>query len=416
MEKISRKNKRILWFAAAAVLCVGLLYAGSAAAKLQSAERQTAEAEESQTAEAAGKLTNEASEEPSAERQAGETAGGENEEETADFSNSLFSQQEYLAYQERLNGIGSRDEIEQNGFAVMEEQVFEITLENFGEVTFLPALEETYRRLVLFFADAEGKIVYRTDQLEMNFFNSGALAQPIRGISAVSFQDVNGDGSTDIVLIASCENESSEKPFQIGEILFAKEEGFYRDWRISDKINRFGMNKSIDFIIAYARDGKSTEFLYTATTLEELQKNGFTIISEQSYTREFEKLGKLLVVPGSITIASYEVFMIYLVDEQGTIVWSFQPMGMHDNLYALRGINCRDIDGDGLKDIVVLARYSDESAPGQQQIVSDYAVYYQRTGGFSEDAAFKKQYTCDENTKMEDLVKAAREYWGFISD
>lgn len=320
--------------------------------------------------------------------------------------------QEYQAYQMRLNGIQNRSGIAESGFTVLEEQVFEISLENLGDVTFLPALDETWHRLVLFFADEEENIVYRTDQLEMNFLNSGTPAQSVRELSAVSFQDVNRDGRTDILLIASCEKESGKKPVRTGEVLFAGENGFYRDWRISDKINRFGMNKNIDFIIAYARDGKTTEFLYTATALEQLKKNGFTVISEQSYTREFEKLGRLLVVPGSITIADYEIFMIYLVDEQGTIVWSFQPMGNHDSLYALRGISCRDIDGDGLKDIAVLARYSDEIT-GEQQIVSDYAIYYQRTGGFSGDMEFKKQYTCDENTKMEDLVKEARSYWGY---
>lgn len=323
-------------------------------------------------------------------------------------------QREYQAYQERLYGIQQKSEITENGFAIMEEQVFEIPLENLGYITFVPALDERYHRLALFFFDEDGRNVYTTDQLEMNFINSGELEQPIQGVSAVSFQDVNEDGMTDIVLIASCENEAFDKPVQAGEVLFADSRGFYRDWRISDKINRFGMNKSIDFIIAYARDGKSTEFLYTATTLKELQDNGFSVISEQSYTREFEKLGKLLVMPGSITIASYEVFMIYLVNEQGSIVWSFQPMAQHDNLYALRGINCRDIDGDGLKDIAVLARYSDEIAPGQQQIVSDYAIYYQRTGGFSEDTEFKKRFACDENTKMEDLVREARTYWGYV--
>lgn len=334
--------------------------------------------------------------------------------ESPDAAVAQVLQREYLAYQERLYGIRQKNEIAENGFTVMEEQVFEIALENFGYVTFVPALDERYHRLALFFSDEDGAVVYATDQLEMNFINSGKLEQPIRGISAVSFQDVNGDGMTDVVLIASCENEAADKPFQVGEVLFADSEGFYRDWRISDKINRFGMNKSIDFIIAYARDGKSTEFLYTAITLEELQDNGFSIISEQSYTREFEKLGKLLVVPGSIIIANYEVFMIYLVNEQGSIVWSFQPMAQHDNLYALRGISCRDIDGDGLKDIAVLARYSDEVAPGQQQIVSDYAIYYQRTGGFSEDTEFKKRFACDENTKMEDLVREARAYWGYV--
>ena len=322
---------------------------------------------------------------------------------------------EYDAYLERLNGINRRPEIAQNGFCVLEEQVFDVTLENLGEVVFVPALDEKYHRLILFFADKEENIVYKTDRLAMNFVRTGSLAQMVQGLSAVSFQDVNGDLRTDIVLIASCSRGAqTKKPYQVGEVLFAEREGFYRDFRVSDKINRFGMNKSVDFILAYVRDFHSTEFLYTAKTMQELTRNGFLVIDEQSYWREFEKLGKLLVVPGSITIADFEIFMIYLVNEEGTIVWSFQPMGMHDNLYALRGINCRDIDGDGMKDLVVLARYSDEVAPGQQEIVSDYCIYYQRTGGFAEDGELKKHFSCDENTKMEDLVKEARAYWGYI--
>lgn len=342
-------------------------------------------------------------------------AGREKGAAAAD-SETAALREEYSAWQERLAGIEKEDEIAKNGFAVLEEQVFETELENLGMVTFIPALDGTYHRLALFFANEAGDIVWRTDQLEMNFINSGRLAQPNREVSAVSFQDVNGDKMTDIVLIASCldETDAEGRPFLVGEVLFADEKGFYRDWRISDKINRFAMNKSIDFIAAYARDGKSTEFLYTATTLSQLQSHGGKIIAEQSYSREFEKLGRLLVVPYSVVIADYEVFMIYLVNDQGTIVWSFQPMGAHDNLYALRGISCRDIDGDGLKDIVVLARYSDGAGQGQQQIVSDCAIYYQRNGGFSEDVEFKRQFLCDENTKMEDLVEAARSFWGYV--
>ncbi|MDO4331834.1 MAG: VCBS repeat-containing protein [Eubacteriales bacterium] len=334
-------------------------------------------------------------------------------------TNGRLVRYEYERYRQRLDSIDTRSEIEENGFVVMEEQVFPVILENFGEVFFVPALDDRYHRLALFFTDADEKVVYKTDQLEANFMNRGQITQPVREIAAVSFQDLNGDGMTDIELIAACVNDTgsyANKRYQIGDVLFGSEKGFFRDWRISDKINRFGMNKSIDCITAYVRDQKSTEYLYTATTLEELQQNGFAIIPEQSYTREFEKMGKLLVAPGSALIADFEVFMIYLADGQGNIVWSFQPMGDHDNLYALRGINCRDIDGDGLKDIIVLARYSDALDAGEQQIVSDYAIYYQRTGGFSEDEEFKKRFVCDENTKMEDLVKAARAYWGWQAE
>lgn len=53
------------------------------------------------------------------------------------------------------------------------------------------------------------------------------------------------------------------------------------------------------------------------------------------------------MVPGTYRMAEYDVFMIYLIDEQGNIVWSFQPMEDYDNLYALKGIQGKDLDGDG---------------------------------------------------------------------
>ena len=71
------------------------------------------------------------------------------------------------------------------------------------------------------------------------------------------------------------------------------------------------------------------------------------------------------MVPGTYRMAEYDVFMIYLIDEQGNIVWSFQPMEDYDNLYALKGIQGKDLDGDGLKDSgLVFAKYSYEGEEG----------------------------------------------------
>lgn len=323
---------------------------------------------------------------------------------------------EYQEYRERFEQIEKSSDIEGQGFDLIEKQVFPAVLETFGEVEFIPALDQESSRLALFLADGAGQIVYKTDQLESNNRNRGQLKQPNVGIDAVSFQDLNADGLTDVILIISCVKESGElagKNYRVGEVLFQSEKGLYRDWRLSDKINRFSMNKSIEFITAFVRDGYSTEFLYTAATQEELLKKGFQIAADQCYWRQFEKLGRLRVVPGTYTMADYHIFMIYLVNEQGYIVWSLQPMGSYDNLYALRGVTCRDIDGDGLKDMVVLAHYSYEGEAGESIVKPDYSVYYQRTGGFVEETEYVGMYECTEETTMEELVKQARAYWGW---
>ena len=323
---------------------------------------------------------------------------------------------DYRDYQERLNVIEGEWEINDYGFTVIDDQIFPIETECFGNVWLVPAMEEKYHRLVLFLVDEEGIIVYRTDQIAANSWNVGSLEQPIRGISAVSFQDLNRDGRMDIVLIADCRNRTGSyaaKSYKVGDVLFQSDEGFYRDYRIADKINRFGMNKSAESIIAYVRDGYSTEFLYTASTKSELLRKGFVITEEQDYSRQFEKLGYLEVMPGTYTMAEFATFMIYLVNEQGDIVWSFQPMGDFDNLYALKGIRCADIDGDGMKDILVLARYSYAGSNNELIIRSDYAIYYQRMSGFETDTEVKQKVVCSDQDTVAGLVEKARAYWGW---
>ncbi len=326
---------------------------------------------------------------------------------------------QYQEYKLRLEAIEKRSDISANGYDIVESQIFPIEVTGYGEVSLIPAFDKAYHRLALFFAEENGNIIYKTDQLETNNRVLGQMKQPDCDIAAVAFRDLDEDGHMDIILLTSCmgvDGSDEGKLYKVGDVLFQNgKAGFYRDYRISEKINRFGMNKGADAITAFVRDGYSTEFLYTAATLNELLANGLNIISEQCYFRTFGKLGRLQVVPGTYRIADYDIFMIYLVNEQGDIISSLQPMGDYDNLYALKGINCRDIDGDGLKDIVVLARYSYQDEKGEIIVETDYAIYYQRTGGFSADMDIKKTYRCSDEDTMELLVEKARAYWGWTT-
>ena len=222
----------------------------------------------------------------------------------------------------------------------------------------------------------------------------------------------------DIILIAGCINDTGNyagKMYKIGEVLFQKKDSvsFYRDWRINDKLNRFGMNKSAKCIISFVRDGNSTEFLYTAMTEQDLLSSGFRVIEEQSYWRTYEKLGKLKVLPGVFSMADYDIFMIYMINADGNIVWCFQPMGDMDNLYSLKGISGKDMDGDGMKDLVVWAQYSKEGAHGELLIENKCSVYYQRTGGFDTDTDFVEHYQFSDGENMEMLLSKIRAYWGW---
>ncbi len=324
----------------------------------------------------------------------------------------------YYDFLKRVSAVRTTKDITAKKLTIVEAHSFPVVVESFGEeeLTFIPAIDKKLGRLVLFLADEDGEIVYMTHQLEANNVARGQVKQPVSSVAAVSFQDVNGDELTDIVLIVQCVNEDgkyADKSYKVGDVLFQGEGYFYRDYRISDKLNRFSMNKSIDFIMAYARDGQSTEYLYTSNTLTELLDNEFEIIKEQCYPRNFEKLGKLQVVPGIAQIAEYDVFMIYLINDKDRIAWSFQPMTEYDNLYALKGLACVDLDGDGMKDLVVHARFSKEDEDGKLVVDPTCTVYYQRTGGFDEDLEFEEYYQCTEEDTVYTLIDKIREYWGW---
>ncbi|MBR1853816.1 MAG: VCBS repeat-containing protein [Lachnospiraceae bacterium] len=280
-------------------------------------------------------------------------------------------------------------------------------------------MEEESHRAAVFLADQDGRIVYKTNRLECNYEMLGEMDQPIYDMVSVSFQDLNGDNLTDIILIAGCiqsVEDGQKNKYKIGEVLFQTEESnFYRDWWVNDKINRYGMNQSAKSIRSFIRDGQSTEFLYKATTEEELMENGFRVIEEQSHSRFFEKLGNLKLLPGFFSLGDYDIFMIYLINEQGAIVWSFEPMGEYDNLYALKGISTADLDGDGMKDILVLARYSKEQDDGSISIDTRYAIYYQRTDGFEQDTEFDLNLSdrSKEEQTVSNLVNEIRVYWGW---
>lgn len=339
----------------------------------------------------------------------------------SEVSRVSLVRQQYEEYEARFASINHVDDIEKQGFGIMEGQVFTEVFESFGEepLTFMAALDNTYNRLAIFLAKEDGTIVYKCIQLETNNRVTGQMEQNTKEIAAVSFVDLNMDEQKDIILITKCMNEDGEyegRLYKIGDVLFQREGSFYRDYRISDKINRFGMNKSAKCIVSFVRDGQSAEFLYTATTHEELFENNFEEIPEQCYYGEFEKLGKLLVLPGVFHMGDYDVFMIYLINTQGNIVWSFQPMGDYDNLYSLRGMSGKDVDGDGMKDLVVLARYSYENDAGEIVIESACSIYYQRTGGFDMDTEFVQQFKCTDELTMSDLINEIRAYWGWETE
>lgn len=88
--------------------------------------------------------------------------------------------QEYQAYRQRFDAIDKLGDIPAQGFRIIDTQAFPVTLEPYGEVIFIPALDTEYNRFALFLTDGEDRVVYKTDRLETNNRNRACWSSPIK--------------------------------------------------------------------------------------------------------------------------------------------------------------------------------------------------------------------------------------------
>ena len=104
-------------------------------------------------------------------------------------------------------------------------------------------------------------------------------------------------------------------------------------------------------------------------------------------------MGRLQVVPGTYTMADYNVFMIYLVNEQGYIVWSFQPMGNMIICMRSRALSARMWTGTAMEGHHRAGPLQLWKASRREAVIgTEFEIHYQRTGGFSADTEYKKLY------------------------
>lgn len=323
---------------------------------------------------------------------------------------------EYNRYAQSFERIFFEQHIENSGFRVIEEQAFEIDHAGLGRLRLIPAISRGYNRLSLFFVREDGYVVYKTDDFESNSWLRGQARQTNQDVICIAYRDLNGDDLKDIIIISACRNESgvyAGKTYNVGDVLFQSEIGFYRDLHISDKINRFDMNKNSEAIMAFVRDGESMEFLFTSKTLDELLKGGFQPISYMVRTEHLEKFGVVSIIPGFYNMTGQNYLMIYIIASDGRILWNFQPMHYYVNFYDIQGIMFIDIDGDGLKDMTLLARYVTYDENGDIMIKQDYDIYYQRAGYFLEDWELKNAMPCGENESLMTISRNARKFRGW---
>ena len=110
---------------------------------------------------------------------------------------------DYERYMSRMEGVRTAEDIPLNGFIVIEEHIYEKgTFAHFGRADILPAIDPKHGRIVFFFCDEDGGVVYKTDDLECNNQRRGELNQPNLDVVGYGLRDRNGNGLMDLVIIS----------------------------------------------------------------------------------------------------------------------------------------------------------------------------------------------------------------------
>lgn len=133
--------------------------------------------------------------------------------------------------------------LKDGGLQVINDQSFDVNLENYGKVKFISGLKrEDGTEVVLFYLIGDNnQVLYKLP----NFYGNGKSR--FVDVKAVSFVDVDNNGLKDIVIMAEYDDRN------VSSIYFQKGKEFANNITLDDKINA-ETPKTIDDIIKYAKE------------------------------------------------------------------------------------------------------------------------------------------------------------------
>ena len=117
--------------------------------------------------------------------------------------------------------------------------------------------------------------------------------------------------------------------------------------------------------------------------LTNLQKQGLKVVEEQSFWIELENWGKVRFIAGEKEIKQLPKLSFYLIDSKDNVLYSLPEFyGNMWILYEVKAISFKDVNRDGLKDIIVVADYILGHGENAAVPFSVGSVYFQKDKEF----------------------------------
>lgn len=102
-----------------------------------------------------------------------------------------------------------------------------------------------------------------------------------------------------------------------------------------------------------------TSNVTSANNLINLKKNGLEVIENQSFAVELQNWGKVKFVTATLPTDPGQKLVFFLTDDEGEVLYSFSDFTDNPGwlLFEVQAVAFRDVNKDGLKDIIIIADY-----------------------------------------------------------
>lgn len=184
----------------------------------------------------------------------------------------------------------------------------------------------------------------------------------------------------------------------------SEEEYHTDDWSDSDTntkiIENTEDNSSIDNNLSITNDKEDN--------LNFLMENGLGVFEDQSFLTEFESFGKVSFVSGGVEGDNPFELRLYLTDNNENVIYSFPSFygNKWSVLTELSAVAFKDVNKDGLKDIIIIAYYMTGVGKHGAEEFPVVGVYFQREKEFIDISEIDEQINAEgKNENIDEVIK-----------
>lgn len=149
----------------------------------------------------------------------------------------------------------------------------------------------------------------------------------------------------------------------------------------------------------------------TSTNTENINvliKNGLKIFEDQSFSTRFENFGEVRFISGGIESDNPFELRLYLTNKNGDIIYSLSNFygNQWPMLVELSAVGFKDVNKDGLKDIVIIAYYMTGVGEHGADEFPVAGIYFQKEKEFVDIPEIDEQINeKDRNENIDAVVK-----------